>query len=75
MRQHKAEVAEVESKLTGFSPAVMARDYDLIMPSFSKSCTFDAPSLANLKDSLVEQNLLSDTADMSALYTDALMPK
>jgi len=54
---------------------VMARDYDLIMPSFSKDCTFDAESLANLKTSLVEQDLLIDTADMSALYSNAFMPK
>lgn len=75
MRQHKEEVIEAESKLTGFSPAVMARDYDLVMPSFNKGCAFDAESLANLKDSLVEQNLLSNTADLSTLYTDAFMPK
>lgn len=75
MRQHKAEVAEAESRLTGFSPAVMARDYDLIMPSFSKDCTFDAESLANLKASLIDQNLLNDSADMSTLYTKAFMPK
>jgi hypothetical protein len=53
----------------------MARDYDLIMPSFSTGCAFDAQSLANLKASLVEQNLLSDTADMSTLYSEAFMPK
>jgi hypothetical protein len=57
------------------SPSVMARDYDLVMPSFNKDCTFDAESLANLKDTLVEQKFLSNTADMSTLYTDAFMPK
>jgi ABC-type nitrate/sulfonate/bicarbonate transport system substrate-binding protein len=75
MRQHKDEVTNAESKLTGFSPAVMARDYDLITPSFSKDCTFDTESLANLKASLIDQNLLSETADMSALYSNAFMPK
>lgn len=75
MRLHKDEVASAESKLTGFSSAVMAKDYDLIMPSFSQDCTFDAESLANLKASLVDQNLLSDSADMSVLYTEAFMPK
>ncbi len=75
MRRHKDEVVKAESKFTGLSPSVMAKDYDLVMPSFSKGCTFDAESLANLKDTLVEQKLLSDTADMSALYTNAFMPK
>jgi len=75
MRQHKGEAVDAESKLTGLSPSVMARDYDLITPSFNTGCTFDAESLANLKQTLVEQNLLSDTADISTLYTDAFMPK
>jgi NitT/TauT family transport system substrate-binding protein len=75
MRGHKDEVVKAESKFTGLSPSVMAKDYDLIMPSFSKGCAFDAESLANLKNALVEQKLLSDTADMSALYTNAFMPK
>jgi NitT/TauT family transport system substrate-binding protein len=75
IRQHKEEAVKAESKLTGLSPSVMARDYDLVMPSFNKDCTFDAESLANLKDTLVEQKFLSNTADMSTLYTDAFMPK
>ena len=75
MRGHKDEVVKAESKFTGLSPSVMAKDYDLIMPSFSKGCAFDAKSIANLKNALVEQKLLSDTADMSALYTNAFMPK
>jgi len=68
-------VVKAEAKLTGLSPSVMAKDYDLIMPSFNKGCAFDAESLANLKDALVDQKLLSGTADMSTLYTDAFMPK
>ena len=75
MRQHKNETVDAESKLTGFAPAALAKDYDLIMPSFDKDCTFDAQSLANLKKTLAEQKLLSDAADMSTLYTDAFMPK
>jgi NitT/TauT family transport system substrate-binding protein len=75
IRQHKAEAVAAESKLTGLSPSVMAKDYDLVMPSFSKGCAFDAESIVNLKAALVDQKLLSDTADMTALYTNAYMPK
>jgi NitT/TauT family transport system substrate-binding protein len=75
MRRHKNEVIKAETKLTGLSPAVMAKDYDLVMPSFSKGCAFDAESIVNLKAALVDQKLLSDTADMTALYTNAFMPK
>ncbi|HWE73990.1 MAG TPA: ABC transporter substrate-binding protein [Stellaceae bacterium] len=75
MRQHKDTTVDAESKLSGFSPAVMARDYDLVIASFNKGCGFDAESLANLKAQLIDQKLLGDDADMSTLYTDALMPK
>jgi ABC-type nitrate/sulfonate/bicarbonate transport system substrate-binding protein len=75
MRGHKDEVVKAEAKLTGLSPSVMARDYDLIMPSFNQDCAFDAESLANLKAALIDQKLLSETADMATLYTDAFMPK
>ncbi len=75
LRRHKDEAVAAESKLTGLSPSVMARDYALVMPSFSTGCAFDAESLANLKSTLVEQKFVSDTADMSTLYTDAFMPK
>jgi ABC-type nitrate/sulfonate/bicarbonate transport system substrate-binding protein len=75
MRQHKEETVAAESKLTGLSPSVMAKDYDFVVPSFNKGCAFDPESLANLKAALVEQKLLSDTAEMSTLYTDAFMPK
>ena len=59
----------------GINAAALAKDYDLIMPSFDKDCTFDAQSLANLRKTLVEQKLLSETADMSTLYTEAFLPK
>ncbi len=75
LRHHKDEAVKAESKLTGLAPSVMAKDYDLVMPSFTKSCAFDAESLANLKTTLVEQKLLSATTEMSTLYTDAFMPK
>lgn len=75
LRHHKDEAVAAESKLTGLSPSVMAKDYDLVMPSFDKDCTFDAESLANLKQTLVEQKFLANTADISTLYTNAFMPK
>ena len=75
LRHHKDEAVAAESKLTGLQPSVMARDYDLVMPSFTKDCAFDAESLVNLKNTLVEQKFLSATADMNSLYTDAFMPQ
>lgn len=75
IRRHKDEAVDAESKITGLAPSVMAKDYDLVAPSFNRGCAFDAESLVNLKQTLVEQNVLSATADMASLYTDAFMPK
>ncbi|HXQ54013.1 MAG TPA: ABC transporter substrate-binding protein [Stellaceae bacterium] len=75
MRKHKDETVKAMSALTGFSPKVMAKEYDINMPSFVRDCKFDAESLANLKRSFVELKLLDTAPDMSTLYTDAFMPK
>jgi len=75
MRTHKDETVKAESKLTGFSPSVMAKEYDINVPGFKRDCKFDAQSLANLKRSFEELKLLSETPDMSTLYTEAFMPQ
>jgi NitT/TauT family transport system substrate-binding protein len=72
---HKAETVKIESEITGFSENVMSRDYDLTTGMFSKDCKFDAESLATLKRSFVELKLLATPPDMSALYTEAFLPK
>jgi NitT/TauT family transport system substrate-binding protein len=75
MRNHKDETVKAESALTGFSPAVMAKEFDLNIPGFKRDCKFDPESLENLKSSFVELKLLKTPPDMSKLYTDAFMPK
>jgi len=54
---------------------VMSRDYDLTIGMFTKDCKFDAESLATLKRSFVDLKLLATPPDMSALYTEAFLPK
>jgi len=75
MRTHKDETVKAESKLTGFSPSVMAKEYDINVPGFKRDCKFDAESLANLKRSFEELKLLNEPPDMSTLYTEAFMPQ
>lgn len=75
MRTHKAETVKIESVLTNFDPKVMSREYDLIIGMFTKDCRFDAESLATLKRSFEEQNLVPGPLDMSKLYTEAYLPK
>src|SRR5215471_2563262 len=75
IRSHKAETVKIESEVTGFSQSVMARDYDITIGMFTKDCRFDAESLATLKRSFVDLKLLPAPPDMSALYTEAFLPK
>jgi NitT/TauT family transport system substrate-binding protein len=75
IRSHKAETVKIESEITGFSESVMARDYDITVGMFTKDCKFDPDSLATLKRSFVDLKLLPAPPDMSALYTEAFLPK
>jgi NitT/TauT family transport system substrate-binding protein len=75
MREHKAQSVVALSNLTGLSTRAMAKDYDLVVPSLSEDCRFDAQSLANLQRMFVAQKFLSAPPDMSKLYTDAFIPK
>jgi NitT/TauT family transport system substrate-binding protein len=75
IRTHKAETVKIESGITGFPESVMAKDYDLTVGMFTKACKFDAESLATLKRSFADLELLPTSPDMSKLYTDAYLPK
>jgi NitT/TauT family transport system substrate-binding protein len=75
IRSHKAETVKLESAITGFSESVMAKDYDLTVGMFTKDCRFDAESLATLKKSFVDLNLLPSPPDMAKLYTEQFLPK
>ena len=75
MRSHKAETVKIESGVTGFSAAVMAKEYDLTIGMFKKDCRFDPQGLATLQRSFVDLKLLDAPPDMSKLYTEAFQPK
>ena len=75
MRSHKAETVKIESGVTGFSPNVMSREYDLTIGMFKNDCRFDPQGLETLKRSFLDLKLLNAPPDMSKLYTDAYMPK
>ena len=75
IRSHKAEAVKMQAAITGFSEAVMSRDYDLTIDMFTKACEFDAESLDTLKRSFVDLGLLPSAPDMSKLYTEKFLPK
>jgi NitT/TauT family transport system substrate-binding protein len=75
MRHNKAETVRIASAMTGFSPTVEAREYDLTIKMFNADGKFDAESLATLKRSFADLKLLDFTPDMSKLYTEEFLPK
>ena len=75
IRGHKAETVTMKAKLTGFSEAVEAKDYDITLPMYTKTCRFDAEGIATLKQTFVDLKLLDTQPDMSKLYTEAYVPK
>ena len=75
MRKDKAETVRIASAMTGFSPIVQAREYDLTIKMFSADGKFDAESLATLKRSFADLKLLDFEPDMATLYTEAYLPK
>jgi NitT/TauT family transport system substrate-binding protein len=74
MKTHKAETVAIESQVTGFSPDIMAQEYDIAIGMFTKDCRFDAESLTTLQRSFVELNLLDAPPDMAKLYSEAFVP-
>jgi len=75
MRKNKAEAVAMESAASGYSSAVMAKEYDLTIGMFSSDCKFDAQSLANLERSFIDLKVVETPPAMATLYTEAFLPK
>jgi NitT/TauT family transport system substrate-binding protein len=71
---HKDETVAIESRITHYPPAIVAKAYDVDQGMFSPDCRFDAESLANLQRSFLDLKLLPEPPDMSKLYTAAYGP-
>jgi ABC-type nitrate/sulfonate/bicarbonate transport system substrate-binding protein len=72
---HKAETVKIEAGVTGFPESVMSKEYDLTLSMFTRDCRFDAESLATLKRTFADLNLVSTPPDMATLYTEKYLPK
>jgi ABC-type nitrate/sulfonate/bicarbonate transport system substrate-binding protein len=75
IRTHKAETVKMKAEMRGYSETVEAKDYDLTLGMYTKTCKFDAEALATLKRTFVDLKLLDTPPDMSKLITDAYLPK
>ena len=71
---HKAETVKSWKKVTNFSETVLGEEYEIVKGMYNASCRFDAESLATLKRSFVQLQLLDSEPDMSKLYTEAYLP-
>src|SRR5262247_4733983 len=75
MRKNKPETVAIASEVTHKDAEINARVYDELMPMFSDDGKFNASALATLAKSYVELQLLPQEPDMTALYTEAFLPK
>jgi ABC-type nitrate/sulfonate/bicarbonate transport system substrate-binding protein len=74
MESHKDVVVKVAAPIMGVSPAIAARSYDELMPTFSRDGKFDPAALKVLARSYVEMELLPKEPDMQSLITEKFLP-
>jgi len=74
MRTHKDETVAITSKITGFSAAVEARDYDLLMRGFSTDGRFKPAALDRLRTIFTDLKVLDSPLDFSKLTTEQYLP-
>jgi len=74
MRAHKDETVKIAAPVTGETPSVQSREYDLVMPAFSQDGDFPPAALEALARSFVDLELLPEKPDMGKLYTTKFLP-
>jgi ABC-type nitrate/sulfonate/bicarbonate transport system substrate-binding protein len=74
MLKHKAETVGIATKVMNEPEAIVAADYDVVMPAFSTTGKFEPKALAVLKNSFIDMGLLAKVPDMATLYTERFLP-
>jgi NitT/TauT family transport system substrate-binding protein len=75
MYANKAETVAIARKVTQFDQQIEEREYDLVMPMFSRDGKFDPKALAVLARSFVTLKLLEAEPDLSKVVTEKFLPK
>jgi hypothetical protein len=75
MRSHKPEAVAVASKATGFSETVVAREYDLLIPTLSIDGRFKPKALDKLHTIFADLKILDGPLDVSKLTTEQFLPR
>lgn len=71
---NRAETIATGVRAFNISPAVAAKSYDGVVPSFSRDGRFRPEAIRTLARSMVETGILTSEPDMSKLYTEAYLP-
>lgn len=74
MRAHKDETVTLAAPVMNKPLPIVAKAYDIVMPSLSDTGRFDPKGLATLARSFVEMKMLPAAPDMSKLYTEKFLP-
>jgi NitT/TauT family transport system substrate-binding protein len=74
MHKNKDETNRIVMPITKLSPAVQAKNYDLVVPLLSLTGRFDSKGLAALARSYVEMKIVEKEPDMTKLYTEKFLP-
>ncbi|MGH7033766.1 MAG: ABC transporter substrate-binding protein [Stellaceae bacterium] len=74
MRANKAETVKIAAPRMNQAPAIVAVNYDRVMPNFSVTGKFEPKALAVLARSFVDMKMLPKEPDMSKLYTEKFLP-
>jgi NitT/TauT family transport system substrate-binding protein len=75
MYANKAETVRVARTVTHFDQSIEEREYDTVMPMFSRDGKFDPKALAVLARSFVTLKLLDTEPDLSKVVTEKFLPK
>lgn len=74
MRQNKDETVKIAMPVMGKPQEIVAKAYDIVMPSLSDTGKFDPKGLATLARSFVEMKMFPTEPDMAKLYTEKFLP-
>jgi NitT/TauT family transport system substrate-binding protein len=75
MRANKAATVALTIEVIGYTPGVMDRVYDQLMPTFSTDGKFPPAALDKLRASMIDLGTIDSSVDMSKLYTEEFLPK
>ena len=74
MASHKDETMAIARARDHFSGTVEEKQYETVMPSFSTDGTFPPATVAPVKSSFVELNILPTEPDMAKYLTERFLP-